>query len=654
MKHAEDQGAVKFDFLGLLNLTIIQKAVELINANLPPGTAPFDIDEVPLDDEATYRLLGRADTTGVFQLESGGMRRLLMDLKPTAFADVVAILALYRPGPLGSGMTDDFVKRKNGKAPIDTLHPLLAEVLKDTYGVMAFQEQVMEAARLLAGYSLGEADLLRRAIGKKIPAEMAQQRQRFEERCVANGIEPAKAREIFDKIDYFAGYGFNKSHSAAYGLIAYQTAYLKAHHPVEFMAALLSSDMDNTDKVVSFIADCREMGVQVLPPDINHSRSDFTIDGRAVRFGLSAVKNVGENAVRAILEVRDALPGGRFADLADFFRQVDLHRVNKRVVDALIRSGGFDSLHPNRAQLLAGLDDTVQRALHHRNNRVEGQENLFDLLGAEEAAALEFQVELPAVPEAHPRQRLREEKEALGFYISGHPLHRYLSEVGDLAISSHDVREGEHPDGSEVLLAGMVGAMTVRMNRNAEKLAILRLEDLRGSIEVMVFPRLYAEVAGLLREDEPLLVQGRVNVREEEINVHANRITSLGAHRAEQARRLTIALERELAEERLPGLVGILSKFQGACGVQCRLTTGDGSRVTVDTGVSVTPSEPLLEELEGYLPEVSLLFDYPRESAVPGAAGGGSAAGGRTGNGPERPPLRAPRAGGAGRPSASP
>ncbi|MDH5753216.1 MAG: DNA polymerase III subunit alpha, partial [Deltaproteobacteria bacterium] len=271
MKSAEMQGAVKFDFLGLLNLTIIKDAMELINGNLQPGQEPLDIDSVPLDDRETYTLLSRADTTGVFQLESGGMRRLLGDLKPERFEDLVAILALYRPGPLGSGMTDDFVKRKNGQ-PYEPMHPLLEPVLSETYGVMAYQEQVMEAARVMAGYSLGEADLLRRAIGKKIPEEMASQREQFVARCVEREVDQEKAEEIFEKIDYFSGYGFNKSHSAAYGLIAYQTAYLKAHYPVEFMAALLSSDMDNTDKVVSFIADCREMDIQVLPPDINYSR----------------------------------------------------------------------------------------------------------------------------------------------------------------------------------------------------------------------------------------------------------------------------------------------------------------------------------------------------------------------------------------------
>ncbi|MCH9045849.1 MAG: DNA polymerase III subunit alpha [SAR324 cluster bacterium] len=631
MKWAEHQGAVKFDFLGLLNLTIIKKAEALINGNRPPGENALDIDEIPLDDEASYALLCRGDTTGVFQLESGGMRRLLMDLKPTTFEDLVATLALYRPGPLGSGMTAEFVRRKSAGDRSETLHPLLEPVLRETYGVMAYQEQVMEAARVLAGYTLGEADLLRRAIGKKIPAEMEQQRDQFVEGCTRKGIPREEASNIFDKIDYFSGYGFNKSHSAAYGLIAYQTAFLKARYPVEFMAALLSSNMDNTDKVVNIIADCREMGVPVLPPDINHSRSDFTIDGSAVRFGLSAVKNVGENAVAVILAARDAQPGGRFDDLATFLGAVDLHRVNKRVLEGLIKGGGFDSLHPNRAQLLEGLEGLVRIGLSYRNSQVEGQENLFDLLGEEGAEALELRVELPDAAELHPRQRLKLEKEALGFYISGHPLERYRSEVGNLAVSTLQLREGEYADKTEVLLAGMVAALTVRMNRSGEKQANVRLEDLRGSIEVIVFPKLYAEVAGLLQEDEPLLIRGRVNVREEEINVRADQVTSLSRYRSGEASRMTITLARLPEEDRLPRLVGLLSTAPGTCAVCFQVAAADGSRVLIDAGVSVAPGEAFMEELEAFLGDAVIAFDYPRESraTVPGngnVAGNDSAA----------------------------
>ncbi|MDH4226023.1 MAG: DNA polymerase III subunit alpha, partial [Deltaproteobacteria bacterium] len=365
MKWAEDQGAVKFDFLGLLNLTIIEATLAHIHAQ--EGNPVLDVDALLLDDKGTFDLLCQGDTTGVFQLESAGMRRLLMDMKPDCFEDIVAILALYRPGPLGSGMVDDFVKCKNGLKQIVYPHPLLAEVLKETYGVMVYQEQVMKAVQVLAGFSLGQADILRRAIGKKIPEELAKQREMFVEGCAKKEISAQKANEIFDLIDYFSGYGFNKSHSAAYGLVAYQTAYLKAHYPVEFMAALLSSDMDKTDKVVNFIAECRAMDIRVLPPDINASGQGFSIHpdpdgryGKVIRFGLNAVKNVGANAVQVITLARDKQPDHRFDTLVRFIKEVNLHRVNKRVMEALIRAGAFDSIHPNRAQLIAGLDKVME------------------------------------------------------------------------------------------------------------------------------------------------------------------------------------------------------------------------------------------------------------------------------------------------------
>ena len=614
MKSAEQQGAVKFDFLGLLNLTIIMRAVALINAHRPPDDPAFDIDAVPLDDKATYKLLSRADTMGVFQVESGGMRRLLMELKPEVFGELVAILALYRPGPLDSGMTEDFVRRKNGKAPIDSMHPLLEPVLRETYGVMAYQEQVMEAARVLAGYSLGEADLLRRAIGKKDKDELAKQRQQFVSRCVERGLEEDNAEDIFTKIDYFSGYGFNKSHSAAYGLIAYQTAYLKAHYPVEFMAALLSSDMDNTDKVAGFIADCRQMGIQVLPPDIQHSSTDFTIHGRAVRFGLNAVKNVGQGAADAILEARKTQPEGRFPSLVAFFESVDLHRVNKRVLEALIQCGGFDTLHHNRRQLLESLETVMPLAQEYANGRVEGQANLFDLMGDEGKTAMGLQIPLAQAPEFHPRDRLRLEKQSLGFYVSGHPLDGFSSELTGLSTSTANLTLEEVKGGEEVTLAGVVASLTVRMSKNDEKMAILRVEDLRGSIEVVVFPRTYAEVSELLKEDEPLLIQGKVNVREEEVNLHAERVMSLGQYRTECAQGLMIALGAEVAAPELTRLMGVLSKAPGNCQVRLKVQTGHGDEVVLDSGIGIRPDSALMMELEEVLRAGSLQFEYPKDS----------------------------------------
>ena len=613
MKWAEDQGAVKFDFLGLLNLTIIENALELVNRSRPQD--PLDIDVIPLDDTATFRLLSRADTTGVFQLESGGMRRLLGDMKPSTFEDVVAILALYRPGPLDAKMDKTYARRKNGTEEVDYPHPLLKPVLEETYGVMVYQEQVIEAARVLAGFSLGQADLLRRAIGKKIPAEMAEQRDRFIQGCAAKDIPARKANDIFDLIDRFAGYGFNKSHSAAYGLIAYQTAYLKANYPVEFMAALLSSDMDNTDKVVNFIAECEGMEVNVLPPDVNAGGLGFTIDGSAVRFGLSAVKNVGENAVSVILEAREAQPEGRFADLAAFVTSVDLHRVNKRVLEALIKCGAFDSLEPDRARLLAGLERMVAMGLGYQNEQVEGQESLFGLLGSEEEAKVELRVDLPEAASLNPRQRLQMEKEALGYYLSGHPLDGYRSEVAALATTTHAVRESEFGDGAEVVLAGTVAQLTVRMTRNSEKMAVVKLEDLRGTIDVVVFARVFAEVAELLASDQPLLIRGRVRVNEEEISVMGEHVTTLERHRAGEARRLTITMEQELDEERLRMLMGVLSKAPGECEVSFCVEAANGCRVWIDSGLRFSPAEAVMEELEAALPGAGLKFEYARPPA---------------------------------------
>jgi len=509
-------------------------------------------------------------------------------------------------------MTMEFVRRKNGLEPIDYMHPKLQPVLQETYGVMAYQEQVMEAARVLAGFSLGEADLLRRAMGKKDEALMAQQREKFMAGCLENDIDRSKSAEIFDKIHMFSGYGFNKSHSAAYGMIAYQTAWLKAHYPVEFMAALLSSDMDNTDKVVNFIADCREMEIPVLPPDLNNSRNDFTIDGNAVRFGLSAVKNVGENAVGVILNARDRHPKGRFEDLAAFFTTVDLHRVNKRVVEALIKSGGFDSLHPNRAQLMEGLEAMMRMGIEYQKSQIEGQESLFDLFSADQSEVVEMRVEVPDVAEFQARQRLKLEKEALGFYISGHPLDRYRSELEGLTVSTHRLREGELADGEEVLVAGMVGSMTVRMNKNSEKFAILRLEDTRGSIEVVVFAKAYADAAELLAGEEPILVRGRVNVRDEEINIRCESVTPLSAYRADNARKLTIVLDTTPGEEQMHRLVGVISKHHGDCTVTFEVNTPDGGRVKVDAGMGILPSDGLMEELEDFLEAARFKFEYPR------------------------------------------
>ena len=345
MKYAEDQGAVKFDFLGLKNLTIIDKAIKLINHGIDKKEQ-INIDRIPVDNTNTFTLLSRGDTTGVFQLESEGMKGLIRKLKPDCFEDIIALVALYRPGPLGSGMVNDFVERKHGRQSIAYPHPKMEAVLEETYGVMVYQEQVMRTVQVLANFSLGDADLLRRAIGKKIPEILQQQRQKFVDGCKDNEIDSKLANHLFDLIDKFAGYGFNKSHSAAYALISYQTAWLKANYPVEFMAALLTTERNNSDKVVKLISECADMNIQVLPPDINESELIFTAHGNNIRFGLNAIKNVGEAALSSILSGREQF--GDFKDLLDILTKIDTSKVNARVLESLVKAGVFDSLEPNR------------------------------------------------------------------------------------------------------------------------------------------------------------------------------------------------------------------------------------------------------------------------------------------------------------------
>ncbi|MCX7808571.1 MAG: DNA polymerase III subunit alpha, partial [Deltaproteobacteria bacterium] len=457
----ERAGLVKFDFLGLKTLTVIERAVQLINRRpdrprRPDGSVePFDLHAIPMDDPATFALLQSGETTNVFQLESEGMQGLFKRLRPDCFADIVAAVALYRPGPLESGMVEDFIQRKHGKVKISYPHPSLEDVLRETYGVIVYQEQVMEIARVFAGYTLGGADLLRRAMGKKKPEEMAKQRSVFIEGATRLGNDPTKAGEIFDLVEKFAGYGFNKSHSAAYALITYQTAYLKAHYPVELLCATLSADKDKFEKVVRTVAEARSMGITVLPPDVNESEIDFTVvyhpqegirpePGRPVaeggklrdpmqpriRFGLGGVKGVGSAALEAIFEARRVHGKEQpFVDLFDFCRRVDLRRVNKAVIEALVQSGAFDGVHErvgiSRAQAFASIESAIEQGKRSDVARMTGQGSLFGLFESSPLRSLSGSSTFANVPSWDWRELLQREKEALGFYLSGHPLDRY-------------------------------------------------------------------------------------------------------------------------------------------------------------------------------------------------------------------------------------
>src|SRR5690349_5432009 len=444
MKEVEKAGLVKFDFLGLKTLTVIQTAVKLINLQRPPDD-PLDIDTIPKDDADVFKMIGRGDTTGVFQLESSGFREILKKLKPDCLEDIVAAVALYRPGPLEGGMVEDFIDRKHGRKKVEYPHPWLEQVLADTYGVIVYQEQVMQIAQILAGYSLGGADLLRRAMGKKKPEEMAKQKEKFLAGAKELKVDLKIADQVFELMAFFAGYGFNRSHSAAYGWVTYQTAYLKHHYPHEFMAGLMSCDADNIDNVVKFIAEARSMGLVVERPDINESLQDFSVNlrdtGKVIRFGMGAVKGVGANAVDAILEARNA--DGPFTSIFELCRRVDSQKCNRRVLEQLVKSGAFDGLPGghHRAQLLAALDAALERGASEQRDRRSGQTSLFGLLAAPGAADPEKpaaqQGELyPELEPWGPKQLLAFEKEALGFYISGHPLDRYRGDLQRYATAS--------------------------------------------------------------------------------------------------------------------------------------------------------------------------------------------------------------------------
>ncbi len=556
MKDVEKTGLIKFDFLGLKTLTVIDTALKLIKDQ----TGQYiDLSTIPLDDPETFKLLSRGDTTGVFQLESSGMKDLIRRMKPSSFTDMIALVALYRPGPLESGMVDQFVKAKHGEIEVSYLLPQLEPILKETYGVIVYQEQVMKIAQELAGYSLGEGDLLRRAMGKKKPEEMAAQRERFMSGARERGIPEDKARVIFDLMEKFAGYGFNKSHSAAYALIAYQTAWLKTHHLVPFMASLLTNELGNTDGVVKFLTECKARGIRILPPDINFSRTDFTLEENNIRFGLAAVKNVGTGAIESIVSQRER--GGKYKDFEDFCSRVDLRKVNKRVIESLIRCGAFDSLGCKRSQLMAILDKAMEAGQAKRKERLAGQRSLFDLMGksGNDDTAIKG-LSLPDIPEWPDSEKLTNEKLALGFYISGHPLDPYRQDLDRLCpVNTKNL--ARVPDGTTVSLAGVVRSKKEIATRKGDRMAFIVLEDLYGSVEVVCFPEIYSKGRELIDSDAPLWIEGDLKKEggtEETITykVLASDIRPLEEIRRLRASSLVIELEADRVDS------GILKRIR--------------------------------------------------------------------------------------------
>ena len=713
MKYAEDQGAVKFDFLGLQNLSTIDNTLDLISKSRL-DSARVDISRIAMDDPLTFDLFCRADTIGVFQLESSGMKRLVSNMQPSAFEDIVAILALYRPGPLGSGMVEDYVQCKHKRKRVVFPHPLMADILKETYGVLVYQEQIIKSVQVLAGFSLGQADLLRRAIGKKTPEILAEQRIQFVEGCLKNtefmeqcpqeSTPEEKANEIFDTINYFSGYGFNKSHSVAYGMISYQTAYLKAHYPVQLMAALFNGSVNNQDNIINYISECKSMGVKVLPPDVNHSAKTFTVaptefritaitlshferdfaggkplkdsftenwleplrrslkklknrdfkdedeflkiiklntEGESghsqaftlnpgssfaewlrrearvevIRFGLNAVKNVGGKAVDAILKVRSE--HGQLIDFMEFMKKVNLNEVNRRMLETLVKCGAFDSLHENRAQLFAALDAAFHLAQEFQRAEEPSQDSFFDLMDEGDAKATETQLEFPEVRNWPKRERLKQEKAALGFYVSGHPLDSYSSEMKLLATTTAKLKEGTHAEKNKVSLIGIVVNNTVRLNQSNEKFAIVTLEDTRGTIEIPVFASVYEKVEELLESDEPLLISGRVKFRDEEVGMFVDNVRRLSEIREAEAKSMVIKIGTEpLKQEAINLLRSTLQKYSGDRPFSFSVQTPEAASVTITPEEQISITSELIEELEELLPFQTLEFSYSSKSKL--------------------------------------
>jgi DNA polymerase-3 subunit alpha len=600
----ERLGLLKMDFLGLRTLTVIANTIQLIAASR--GTI-VDPERIPLDDSKTFQLLAEARTFGVFQLESTGMREALRQLRPERLEDVIAMVALYRPGPMQ--MIPDFTARRHGRVKATYDHPLMEKHLRETYGIMVYQEQVLKIAADLAGFTMSEADDLRKAMGKKKPELMAEQRAKFLEGAKARGVKERVAVRIFELMEKFAGYGFNKAHATAYGIVAYQTAYLKANYPVEFMAALLTSEMTNTDKIVVHMDECRAMGIAVLPPEVNLSGLRFGVIGDTIRFGLGAIKNVGEKAIEEIVRARDR--DGPFRSLADFCRRIDHQLANRRVVESLIKAGAFDGFGRPRAQLVAGLDQAIEAAQRHQRDRQQGQVSIFDLM---KGGATESADEPPVdrtVPEWDPDQRLLFEKEVLGLYLTGHP----LKAVWDRAVQLGAVGTGglaAAADGSRILVCGLVSALREINTKNGNRMGFVTLEDMDGTVEVTVFPETFRQAIAHLKGGGPILVRGRVEGGSSARKLLAEDVRPLpsGSEPLEPPRACRIQVTGSAAsQEQLAALRAICDTYPGPVPLTLHVHL-DGVEVLVRTrraGVQATGA--LVAAVQGLLGTESIRFE---------------------------------------------
>ncbi|KPD22929.1 MULTISPECIES: DNA polymerase III subunit alpha [Idiomarina] len=612
----ESAGLVKFDFLGLRTLTIIQWAVDMVNRrHAKSGKDPIDITAIDLTDPACFKLLKKAETTAVFQLESRGMKELIKKLLPDSFEDIIALVALFRPGPLQSGMVDNFIDRKHGREEISYpdvkyQHDSLQSILEPTYGVILYQEQVMQIAQVLAGYTLGGADLLRRAMGKKKPEEMAKQREIFREGAAKNNIDPELAMKIFDLVEKFAGYGFNKSHSAAYALVSYQTLWMKTHYPAEFMAAVMSADMDNTDKIVTLADECERMGLDLLPPDVNKGEYKFTVDEQQrVVYGIGAIKGVGEGPIESIIQARQE--GGPFRDLFDFCCRVDLKRMNKRILERLIRAGAMDNLGPHRAALMATLEKAIRQAEQHLNAEKIGQSDMFGVLTTEPEAV---EQEFVSVRKWSEAVWLEGERDTLGLYLTGHPINRFRKELKHYINSTLSSVTPTRKDES-IAIAGLVIDIRVLTNKRGQRFAIVTLDDKTARMDVRLFSNEYESYQELLEKDRILWVKGEVRF---DNFSNSNTMTAREVMAIEQARETYLRhIAITVTDEQLTnGLASKLEKLlkpfaEGTCPIKMRYQS-ERVEATLNVGAQwyVNPSDELLYELQNLLgtQQVSLEF----------------------------------------------
>jgi DNA polymerase-3 subunit alpha len=612
----ESLGLLKMDFLGLRTLSVINNTLKIIRNTREEN---IDINNVPLDDKEVYKLLSRGDCCGLFQLESSGMIDLVKRLEPKNIEDITALLALFRPGPLGSGMIDDFINRKKGKVEIKYLHPQLEPILRDTYGVIVYQEQVMQIASELAGFSLGQADILRKAMGKKVKEIMKKQNQLFLKGAVKNGIDKETAQEIFDLIAYFAGYGFNKSHSVSYAFISYQTAYLKAHYPVEYMAALLTSIMQNTDKVVKYIKECQNINLKILPPDINESLVDFTVvDRDTIRFGLAAVKNVGRAAIENIIQERTE--NGPFVSLFDFCRRVDAKTMNRRVVESLIKCGSFDSTGVKRSQLLSVLEKAIDLGHEIQREKRNGQTNLFALMGNDSESQQHGNPPLPEIDEFSDQELLAMEKETLGFYLSHHPLEDYHDKLKK-TINADSSQLQQFSDKTQLVLGGIITGMRKKTTKHGNMMVYFVLEDLEGTVDVIVFPKTYEEYKEAIQEENIVIVEGRLDAAEFNIKILAEAIIPINDYKIKKSRKrkkkpnnyhyLHIEADiNNLDVEKLKGLKEIFKKHPGQNKIIIHFMTGKKVyHQQVNANFGIDYNQEIIREIQDYLERGKVWFE---------------------------------------------